>query len=287
MTQYDERDPKVDELTSVLLRSLCQDVAPSHAKRATLVALGVGVATTTAAGSASALVGAARVGVAAMAKAVVCGALVGAVVVGTSTYVQRRASAPPSTVQARMASAPHSDGPRKTETPAAAPPIGATEKTTSRVDEGSPLALHDSLGGEERSRHESTGRRVNLPVPSLPIDAPPAPEVDLRPIAKPSALAREIALLDGSRSALSANDATEALRLLDRYAREFETGSLWPEAVVLRIDSLLRKGDAQAARLLAAQFEQSRPNDSHLLRIRSLFSQAKVSPPPDRAPSGR
>ena len=93
-------------------------------------------------------------------------------------------------------------------------------------------------------------------------------------MAKPSSLALEIALLDDARMALAKGDPPEALRLLGRYARDFEHGNLGPEAVVLRIDALLRQGDVRSARSLAEQFEETHPNDSHLARIRSLLANA-------------
>ena len=46
MMHQDDRDRDDDELMRALLGSMRHDVAPSHAKRATLAALGIGVTTT-------------------------------------------------------------------------------------------------------------------------------------------------------------------------------------------------------------------------------------------------
>jgi hypothetical protein len=284
MKSYDGRDQEIEELTSTLLRSLRQDVAPGHAKRATLAALGIGAATTVAAGSASALVGVARVGVLAITKAVVGGALAGAVVVGTSTYVQDRTHARPATLQVSTKAAPISGGLRTTEPIAARTPANVPDEKVPAVDEVS-LPSPPVTPRPERPRDEAAGATIHSQARPLPINTEPAPLPDRSPVAKPSALSREIALLDESRGALARNDSREALRVLDRYAREFERGNLWPEAVVLRIDALLRQGDAPAARFLADQFEQARPNDSHVSRIQSLFATAGVSR--SRAPGTR
>jgi hypothetical protein len=91
-----------------------------------------------------------------------------------------------------------------------------------------------------------------------------------------SSLTREIALLDESRTALAAGNTAEALRLLDGYAATFPRGALEPEAIVLRIDALVRRHETAAARALADSFERSHPGDSHISRIRSLLSQTEV-----------
>src|SRR5258708_26600030 len=219
--------------------------------------------------------GVGRVGMFAMTKAVAGGAVAGAVVVGTSAYVQHRASPPPSITQVQVSPAPPSGGFRKADGPTASPPVGATEEKIAATDEVSSPGAR-AVAAAQRPRDEGGGATSNPAPAPRPLDTPAATAPDPAPIAKPSALAREIALLDESRGALARNDSREALRLLDRYAREFEQGNLWPEAVVLKIDALLRQGDVQPARFLADQFERARPNDSHVSRIESLFSNAGV-----------
>ncbi len=93
-----------------------------------------------------------------------------------------------------------------------------------------------------------------------------------------SSLTREIALLDESRTALAGGDTLAALRLLDAYAAMFAHGTLEPEAIVLRIEALVRKRDGASARAVAQSFERSHPNDSHLARVRSLLAELATGP---------
>jgi hypothetical protein len=73
-----------------------------------------------------------------------------------------------------------------------------------------------------------------------------APSADASRVRTPSpassALADEIAALDGAREALASGDAPRALRALDAHDRAFPRGALSPEATVLRIEALARRG---------------------------------------------
>jgi hypothetical protein len=88
-----------------------------------------------------------------------------------------------------------------------------------------------------------------------------------------SSLAAELASLERARAALAAGRATDALALLDDHAARFPRGVLSTEAVVLRIDALLRAGRRANADALARQFLAANPTSPYAPRVRSLIGE--------------
>ncbi|MBI3206588.1 MAG: hypothetical protein HYZ29_33935 [Myxococcales bacterium] len=80
----------------------------------------------------------------------------------------------------------------------------------------------------------------------------------------------EVALVSSARQALSRGDSGAALGLLDRYQREFPAGRLRPEALVLRVEALVRAGKADRARELARGYLAQSPGGAHASRLREL-----------------
>jgi hypothetical protein len=298
-----EHDPEIAEMTRRLLHSLRGDVAPAHSKNATLTALGIGVTATASATSSSALVVTAKVGTMAIAKAVAGGALAGMVAVGVSSYVQKddaRARVAAITTVASPAPFAIPSSPRKslpmtdlanpTEhegapevgTHAAPAPVAAMAVAPQRGPEGVDGRKVAPLKSGSMSP-PSAG--VALPAPEFMASSQPAeiPPADLNVMgpssSKRSSLRLEVALVDLARGALAVGDPSEAMRILERHAREFQPGNLGPEAAVLRIDALLRLNDEPSARVVAEQFDRRFPNDSHRSRIRSLFANREALQP--------
>ncbi|MBX3202221.1 MAG: hypothetical protein KF894_29090 [Labilithrix sp.] len=87
-----------------------------------------------------------------------------------------------------------------------------------------------------------------------------------------SSLEREIALLDAVKAKLGAGAAEGAARALDGYDAEFPQGTLRPEAVVLRIRTLLALGKRAEAERLAGDFLTRHPGSVHANRIRALLA---------------
>jgi hypothetical protein len=271
-----DHDPEIAEMTQRLLGSWHTDAAPKGAKQRTMVALGVGLATTATAATASALGSATRVGMLGIAKAVAGGALAGVVVLGTSTYIQHgHATAPVAAtpVPAEGTAKPSSRG---------VPPAPAAQAPSETEIDPSPAAATPSASPAARPMDEGsnapTTRQVVSPEEAtalVPLPEPPRGSTPGSSQKRVSSLARETALLDESRSSLARGDGAGALKLLDRHAREFAHGNLGPEAVVMRIEALLRLGDERSARALASQFAMDHPDDSHLARIRSLLTNNK------------
>ena len=118
--------------------------------------------------------------------------------------------------------------------------------------------------------------------------APAASAPEARPSSHPLVVARppssapaggslsdEIATIDEASRAVAAGDANGALRVLDRYQRDYPHGALSPEATTLRIQALLLRGDRAGANALADRFLAQNPDSPHATRIRSLLGRTK------------
>lgn len=111
-------------------------------------------------------------------------------------------------------------------------------------------------------------REEERPAPRSSVVKDPVPEV---PSVAPDTLAREIELLDGARGALRRGAPNEALATLDRFAKEFPRGRLSTEALVVRIDALVRAGRSAEARALGERFLSQNPSSTHAPRIKQLI----------------
>jgi len=85
-----------------------------------------------------------------------------------------------------------------------------------------------------------------------------------------STLAAEVAQLDAARSASRGGDFAEAVRLVDRYHRDFPSGSLAPDAEVVAIEALVDMKDRIAISRRAARFLALYPTDPHAKRVKRL-----------------
>jgi hypothetical protein len=120
------------------------------------------------------------------------------------------------------------------------------------------------------SRPASPSRRTTLratrrPEPPPPVDEPAAQDPS-------STLLEEVASLDAARRALARGNAASAVSLLVAHEARFPSGTLTPEARVLRIRALLAAGRRAEAERLASQFLAANPGSPHAARIRSLLS---------------
>ncbi len=86
-----------------------------------------------------------------------------------------------------------------------------------------------------------------------------------------ASLPEEIGALDRVRSALSAGNATAALRGLDDYEHVLHGTRLTAEAAVLRIDALARSGRAREASDLARRFVDGNPGSPLAERARTFI----------------
>lgn len=111
-----------------------------------------------------------------------------------------------------------------------------------------------------------------------PIAASPLPSAFAVPVesaAPDRELEREVRLLDSVRHALAHGDARAAEQQLDRHAREFTHGTLQPEALVLRVQTLLAEHRQAEAELIARRFLAANPTGAHAEHLRQLFAASR------------
>ena len=85
-------------------------------------------------------------------------------------------------------------------------------------------------------------------------------------------------MLDTARQSVS-SDPGGTLRVLDDYTNQFPHGNLAPEALVLRIEALVRSGQRSAAEKLAREYLSRNPGSPHARKIATLLGgSANASP---------
>jgi hypothetical protein len=94
----------------------------------------------------------------------------------------------------------------------------------------------------------------------------------------PSALTRELAVLEEARGALTRHDPARALRALDDYRLAFPGGTLHIEAAALRVEAVAQSGNVTRAGQLAEAFLASYPNSPLTARVRAVASSAAKTP---------
>jgi hypothetical protein len=85
------------------------------------------------------------------------------------------------------------------------------------------------------------------------------------------ALGAELAALDRARSALRGGDAPGALDRLAEYDRTYPRGALRSEALLLRVEALVRSGRKAEAERLAAPILKANPDGLAARRLRGLL----------------
>lgn len=93
--------------------------------------------------------------------------------------------------------------------------------------------------------------------------ARPAPDA-------PNSLALEIGQIDEARALLNAGQPARALATLAQYERMGPSAVLRREAMILRVEALLARGDRNGARSLAAEYLARYPNDVHGARMKEI-----------------
>jgi len=87
-------------------------------------------------------------------------------------------------------------------------------------------------------------------------------------------LAREVELIDQARRALAVGNPLRAQRALAEYAMVTRTGTLDREAQILRIETLLARGQRAAAVALARVYVSANPGDPHVPKLQALIGSA-------------
>jgi hypothetical protein len=92
---------------------------------------------------------------------------------------------------------------------------------------------------------------------------------------KSASLAEEVAELDRARALLATGNASDALRVLDAYALRWPAGVMVPEAVVVRVEAELARGNHSRAESHARALINAHPNTGHARKVANLLVRAK------------
>jgi hypothetical protein len=95
---------------------------------------------------------------------------------------------------------------------------------------------------------------------------------------KVDTLPLELKAIDDARGALARGDHALASRLLDRYHAQFPKPRLGAEATMLRIETLVARGDRAGAARLGTAFLKRAPNSPYARRVRSLIGEGAGEP---------
>ena len=152
--------------------------------------------------------------------------------------------------------------------------VGVTSSLAAVLASDAP-AEHSKVAAERSVPAPPPTSRTALALPvvergGLAASASAAPPVIQSSVpAAPNPLARELALLDAARLALSAANPTAALGYLDS-AERLPMRSLAPEATVLRVRALLELGRREEAASVANQFARRSPASPQVRVLREL-----------------
>jgi hypothetical protein len=265
------KDEYAGDLQGQLLRSVDADAPRRDAHGRTLVALGFGSA---ALGipAATTATAAAKVGASVTMTMVVkwVGIGIGAAVIAAGTVYEapKLAGRVPSGVTPReqvSTAAPIALDDHKPASPREpiAPAVNDNGNDGNRITAPSP----GSPQGDAISNPKRTPRAV--PNAAQKDIANPSPASELVE-SEPPGLSREVAMLDTARQSVS-SDPVGTLRVLDDYANQFPHGNLAPEALVLRIEALVRSGQRSAAEKLAREYLARNPGSPHARKIATLL----------------
>jgi hypothetical protein len=265
-TRFTETEPQSPEAT--LLRSMRSDAPGAGSKKALLGALALsavgGLSGSAAASSASS--GWAGAGVAKWLAVVgLCGAVLGA---GYSAWNGTSSSAASPSPGLEATNFAAGAGPV-----AQAPPVPtpASPPVSSLLAE---LSQPVASAGPPESRG---GRAAASALPATALTTARTPERRAGAAVTAHGLSDEVAALERARRALADENGTTALKALSEYDREFKQRTLAPEAEALRIEALLKSGDAVAGRAAAQAFLARHPKSPLAKRVRSLIAQTASS----------
>jgi hypothetical protein len=132
-----------------------------------------------------------------------------------------------------------------------------------------PPSVVDQPASASRGRHRPSLRR-HSPSPGETAESHAGEETADKAVLDASTLAAEVARIDAARAASATGDNAEAIRLIDRYHRDFPNGALAPDADVVALESMAAKGDRAEIARRAALFLSRYPADPHAARVKWL-----------------
>lgn len=236
-------DPSIDPVEADLLRLARSEGPSGESRRRILAGLGVAAAVSAAShASAAPVAGTANTAVRAGSSNALKWGLAGGAVVGASiaAFLLLGRHAPEAPPQNPVAVA--------APVAVTAPPATPTAGTAETADDAAKVTKLEDL-------------------PTLPDNSAQA---DGAHAAAPS-LADEVLAIKGAKSALAAGNAADALHQLDAYRSHFPHGRLTQEATVVRIEALLKSGNAASANTLADKFLAAHADSPYAARVHSLI----------------
>ncbi len=285
-----------DSSTRAMLEAARADGPSPRTHRGAAIALGLGslgvasgtvassaAAATVGAGAAAAtapVAGGAALAAGTAVKWVGIAALVGAASWGAAEVATRPTPTTPTHAAAPLNAPTVATGsPRMATTrlPSPAPDPAPTDVAPSPLAAPQPLAAPPPP--PVAPRPPPSRRTASAATPPLDL-APPSPRAPAPAAPRAaSTLVAETAKLEAARAALQTNDPTRALTALDDYGSAFPRGVLAPEATVLRVEALARRGgaaDRAAAQRLGEAFLREHPASPLCERVRILVSQTSI-----------
>jgi len=236
-------EPGTDPLQVDLLRLARSEGPSSEGRRRILAGLGVGVAAGTLSQTSSAAQNAAG---SAVSSAALKWGVAGVVAIGASVVAFLSLRSPvPSTSVTSVASAASVTNASPMAT--LAPPTAA--KPTEAIQGLAPPVTR---------------------VEDLPTLADSSAVTDAPKSTSAPSLAEEVAAIKSAKAALASGNAGQSLREIDAYRARFPRGRLAQEATVVRIEALLKSGNASAANAAADRFLAANPDSPYSSRVRSL-----------------
>jgi hypothetical protein len=231
-----------------------QRVATSLGVSASLLSLSGAAGAASAAGVASV----AGIGAAALAKSLLVGVGAGMVVSGalfTVSVVSEPSRAPGAPPKVPAVAAPTQRPPYE----AISPPARALP---------APIATTEANVASERrtSAVSAAPRAFEPPTPAEISEVPAA--------GTPASIAEEVAELDRARTLLVAGKANDALHVLDAYGSRWPSGVMALEAMVVRVEVELARGNRASAERHAQALIAAFPNTGHARKVASLLERA-------------
>jgi len=179
----------------------------------------------------------------------------------TAAVVQHRERTPNAPAVERLSAIP-----RQTADEARVPlPVGEPVTTLQpRTATPVPLARRPGPARTRPQPHQPGAERVSEPLTA-------ENETPAHAVVEPSStLAAEVARIDAARSASANGKHDEAIRLIERFHRDFPEGALAPDADVVALEAAAAKHDRAEVERRAARFLSQYPGDPHAARVQGL-----------------
>ena len=152
-------------------------------------------------------------------------------------------------------------------------PSAPAQKAASTISQSAGAAA-PSKAEHVRPASTTTDELVTAPVKQVPprpaLAQPPPQEI----AARRARLAAEVEAVDRAREAMARGNPAQTLQALDAYERGFSEPRLRPEALYLRMEALLQRGDMTGARSAAAALLAADPHGPHSARARAVLAKS-------------